>query len=122
MTREEEDAVLAQAKAIEKERTRIYIEASDANIARVESGNPPFVDAELRYAATARCKCGAGFAYPDAPFIRGMWACSALLKSGDRTQAEADKHDGALPFSMYEVKSEKQPSAGGRTTRPSAQP
>jgi hypothetical protein len=118
MTREEEDGILAQAKEIEQRRAAEYRGQSEANRKRAESGKPPFTEAELLYAATARCKCGAGFAYPDMPFAQGFWACSALLISGDRTADEAAKHDPAMPFMFWEVKSESQPSAYGATTRP----
>jgi hypothetical protein len=118
MNRSQEDEILRQAKEIEKRRSEEYAAQSRETMHRVETGQPPYTDTELIYAATARCKCGAGFAYPRAPFRSGMWVCAALLKSGDRSMQEQSKHDASLPFMFYEVKSEDQPSAYGWTTRP----
>ena len=42
------------------------------------------------------------------------WDCSAILL--DMADANV-KHEARLPFVFYEVKSERQPSAGGATTR-----
>lgn len=75
----------------------------------------------LCYAAYARCKCGAGFAYD--PYGEGTepfygpdaWECSKILL---KTADPAVRHSAAMPFMFYEVKSEDQPSAGGATTRP----
>lgn len=116
MTREEEDAVLAQAKEIEERRGREYHERAQAVQARFDSGSLPFTDDELIYAAGARCKCGAGLAYPNGIGMFGAWGCSTLLKNGVRTLA--GEHDLAFPFSMYSIKSEQQSSANGATTRP----
>lgn len=78
----------------------------------------------LTYSATARCPCGAGMAYGpmtydnDSTFKKpynGYWDCSAIL---DGTADKNVKHEAKLPFSFYEIKSEDQPSAKGRTTRP----
>lgn len=91
---------------------------------------------ELNYAAGARCDCGAGLAYPEEDVARGrnrVWVCSALLKgevafdkdtwgnSGflvRKVLGDDGKEHAAYPFAFYDVKSERQPSAGGRTTRP----
>lgn len=72
-------------------------------------------DADLVYAATVRCPCGAGMAHPVDADMRGAWDCSAILKG---TAARDVKHEAQLPFVFYAVKSENQPSAGGATTRP----
>lgn len=87
----------------------------------------------LVYAATARCECGAGLAYDPAgkarsdknsPFVGpAQWECSNILRFVDlsadqQASVKAAVHSGALPFSCYEVKSERQPSANGLTTRP----
>lgn len=77
---------------------------------------------QLRYSAGARCPCGAGLAYdingedPSSPF-RGpsYWDCAEILLGTARTDVT---HTAQLPFVFYEIKSEDQPSAGGRTTRP----
>jgi hypothetical protein len=118
MTHDEEEAVLAQADAIKKSRSEKYLREAKEIKERVESGTPPFTDDELRYAATARCKCDAGFAYPEKSGPHGMWVCSALLKSGERSAEAQAHHDAAMPFMFWSVKDEGQPSAGGRTTRP----
>ena len=74
-----------------------------------------FTPQELCFAATSRCSCGAGFAYPEDTGIHGQWECSAILMG----EAEAGStHSSPLPFAFYEVKSESQPSANGATTRP----
>lgn len=77
-----------------------------------------FTDDELRYAAGARCRCGAGLAYVknSNPFS-GYWDCSDILTG--RAKDKEVQHDAPLPFIFYEIKSEDQPSANGATTRPS---
>lgn len=79
---------------------------------------------KLTYAATKRCPCGAGLAYgdmtveKDSPYnypYNGYWDCSAII---DGTADKDAKHTAKLPFQFYEIKSEDQPSADGRTTRP----
>ena len=74
----------------------------------------------LVYAASARCPCGAGLAYDPAGESgrpHGYWECSAILLG---TADKAVKHEAQLPFAFYEIKSERQPSAHGATTRPAA--
>lgn len=88
----------------------------------------PWTDNDLEYAATARCSCGAGLAY--APSERGTgvckgpsaWDCSDILtgRAIPSGQPGSVKHDEPAPFAFYEIKSERQPSARGATTRPSA--
>lgn len=70
---------------------------------------------ELRFAATARCECGAGLAYPpkDAG-ISCYWDCSAVLMGMVQPGIEHPTY----AFAFYGVKSELQPSAYGATTRP----
>jgi len=82
----------------------------------------------LVYAATKRCACGAGLAYD--PSDRGdgtfhgasAWDCSAILlgEAIPAGQPGAVQHTDRLPFALYEIKSEGQPSAKGATTRPIA--
>jgi DNA-directed RNA polymerase subunit RPC12/RpoP len=74
---------------------------------------------KLRFSAGARCRCGAGLAYPrDLRDPWGEWQCAAVLMGQIANVPENHgKHD-AFPFSFYEIKSEDQPSAGGATTRP----
>lgn len=75
----------------------------------------------LVYAATARCPCGAGLAYQAGadPFT-GAWDCSAILTGTaiPSGQLGSVEHTAVLPFVFYEIKSERQPSAHGATTRP----
>ena len=79
---------------------------------------------ELRFAATARCKCGAGLAYPPDDTRLSIkdgashWDCSAVLMG----QAPPTKDHPTFPFMFYEIKSEDQPSARGATTRPEGAP
>jgi hypothetical protein len=77
-----------------------------------------FDPSELTYAATARCKCGAGYAYPKDSSPMGYWECSALLTHAAPMSEAKEKHGEQLPFMYYSVKSENQPSANGATTRP----
>lgn len=72
---------------------------------------------DLCFAATSRCKCGAGLAYPEDGDVRGGWFCSKLLLEGSVADS-ANEHDGPFPFAFYSIKSEGQPSANGATTRP----
>lgn len=74
-------------------------------------------DDELVYAATSRCACGAGYAYPADAGPHGAWDCAAILRG---TADPAVTHSAVLPFTFWEVKSERQPSAYGATTRPRA--
>lgn len=90
-----------------------------------KNGDPIYSDEQLRYAATARCKCGAGLAYVKdadhrmpAQGVGGAWFCSDLLTG--RADPDWEKHDKGYPFVEYEVKSEEQ-SRDGHTTRPQAQ-
>jgi hypothetical protein len=72
----------------------------------------------LIYAAYDRCTCGAGMAYPNAkpgePLPRS-WGCSAILLGQAQ---DGPEHVEPRPFAFYEIKSERQPSANGATTRP----
>ena len=112
-----DDEILALAKEIERKRTEESRARAKRVSDRVESGIEPFTDADLIYAAGCRCKCGAGMAYPEGIGGAGMWVCSALLKSGARSEEAQALHTPAMPFMFYEIKSERQPSAYGRTTR-----
>lgn len=76
-----------------------------------------FEDAELVYAATSRCLCGAGLCYPTNVSTHGAWRCSGVLTH--RCTHDVGQHD-VFPFAFYEIKSERQPSAHGATTRPAA--
>lgn len=85
---------------------------------RIEAGSQ-FGDSELIYSAYARCQCGAGLAYPKDIGPHGAWMCSAQLKGHDvGIDIHAMDHDPARPFTVWEVKSERDYSAHGATTRP----
>lgn len=75
-----------------------------------------YTDRELEYAATARCRCGAGLAYPEDvadSMAIGAWLCSAVLKG-----ATPDDHD-SYPFAFYKIREETSINNGpGMTTRP----
>lgn len=83
---------------------------------KLEKRQHPFEEDELVYAATARCRCGAGLAHPKHVGPYGSWHCSAVLKDV-KLEIHPD-HDEPKPFTFWKVKSETQPSAGGATTRP----
>jgi hypothetical protein len=77
---------------------------------------------DVVYAARHRCPCGAGLAYTtDADPFSGAWDCAAILTGTAIPSGEpgAVEHTARLPFVFYEIKSERQPSAEGATTRPS---
>lgn len=85
-----------------------------------------YQDSELKYSAYSKCACGAGLAYPrdgkqpdpNSFFVHASdWWCSKILK-GEDLGKEGDVKHQIFPFSMYEIKSEDQPSANGATTRP----
>lgn len=71
----------------------------------------------LVYAATSRCPCGAGLAYHKGAGAFGedaYWDCAEILLG---VADPAVQHTAMLPFIFYEIKSEKQPSAHGASTR-----
>lgn len=81
---------------------------------------PPYKEEHLVYAATSRCLCGAGLAYPRNTGPNGNWDCSSILlgtaiPSG---QGGTVRHSDQFPFAFYEILSEDQPTARGETTRP----
>ena len=111
----------AEATELEARAKELRARASEA---RQDELRAKAVADRLVYSALSRCPCGAGLAY-DPCFedkggvfkgpLSGYWDCSAILLG------EADKnvkHTDKLPFAFYEVRSERQPSAGGATTRP----
>ena len=80
-------------------------------------------DSDLVYAATARCPCGAGIAHLRTAKAYGdtaVWDCADILtgRAIPSGQAGFKQHTAVLPFVFYEIKSEKQPSANGASTRP----
>ena len=109
-------------------------------------GSEPFTQAALLFTADSRCRCGAGLAYPKEG-VDGKrptsWYCAAWLLGEVELEREATPEEGAkncprnwikcwagaawgtdgmvhdsYPFTFYDLKSENQPSAQGRTTRP----
>lgn len=117
--REEADNLEARAR-------EIRLQAHRADLA--EQRKKPLMD-RLVYAATSRCPCGAGMAYDptsdDDPVFKGpsKWECGDILRyktlpTADQERVKAATHTEPLPFAFYEIKSERQPSANGATTRP----
>ena len=123
MTRKHE--LLQQIRSIEeslnplRRELEYIIEKETTNIVRRIDGCYGLTDkfelSDLVFAAFSKCKCGHGLAYPTNLGIHGGWHCSAILLGN---ASFTDSHVSAMPFSMYEVKSEDQPSANGHTTRP----
>ena len=105
-------------KCEEVEASKKYAEETERVNAALKIAKT-FSDSELIYAAFARCKCGAGMAYPRGIGIGGYWDCSAILTGAavPSGQPGSVEHEAQLPFAFYEIKSENQPSAGGATTR-----
>lgn len=66
---------------------------------------------ELVFAATVRCRCGAGMAYPKGLGPQGKWSCADVLLGS----TERGEHDEYAFFS-FEIKIEQQQN--GLTTRP----
>lgn len=106
-----------------EERRKLWQKQSDeirAKIERAEQLEDKFQLDELLFAATSKCQCGAGLAYPKGIGPHGSWYCSDILLG--RALPASDKnsktHDAGFPFSFYSINSEDQPSAEGHTTRP----
>jgi hypothetical protein len=93
-------------------------------IPREEIEGNVYSENELTYSATSRCVCGEGLAYTkDARPIHGAWYCSGIL-TGRTPPREQDPYNGQhakYSFVFWEIKSEKQASAMGHTTRPKPQ-
>lgn len=122
---EELRKIVSTGKDAEKEINRRHAknaENVEARIAAIKKGDfsQRFNDSELVYAATARCQCGARFAYPSETSMHGAWMCSSILKGEDKALPPT-VHDNDLPFAFYSIKSESQPSAYGATTRPAVE-
>lgn len=104
--------IKAELDALVKKRENLISER--IKLAKKGFGN--FSGEELIFAATARCSCGAGLAYPPhGPIYTGEWLCSAILQGNALPAADPDSvvHDSGFPFSVYEIKSERE----GLTTR-----
>lgn len=103
----------------ERRRKRYVAEHEEAK-AKAEAGM--LTDSEIIYAATARCQCGAGLAYPKGIGAHGSWDCSDILtgRAAPKGREDSKLHSDRYPFVFYEIKSENQPSQNGATTRPKA--
>lgn len=107
------DAGVRTAQDAFHEHLRVEEEKTETRIKAALAGAGDFTVFELTYAERARCRCGAGMAYPEGIGSHGAWYCSAILVG--QADREAN-HEAALPFAFYEIRSESQPEAG--TTRP----
>lgn len=99
---------------LKKELRKLYEKEQEEcaeKINRCYNRTDKFTLEELRYSRTSRCGCGAGMAYPLTTSPRGDWHCGAILTG---TAEAGTEHSPALPFMMYEVKSENET----QTTRP----
>lgn len=86
---------------------------------RAKGASSTFADG-LLFAATNRCQCGKGLCYKegDGDATENCWVCIEAYKANLKgSQSFPYKEHTCLPFFMYEVKSETQPSADGATTR-----
>src|SRR4051794_7590767 len=77
-------AVEAQKKPLQDEYNNLSKAISDTIERRIRSlargeGAGRFTPDELIFAASSRCECGAGLAYPDGIGAWGFWDCSAIL-------------------------------------------
>lgn len=124
-TIEELRAIREQGDLALAELNRRHADRSDSVSARIQrlhrgDESAKFADTELIYAATVRCDCGAGMAYPEGIGMFGSWTCADILtmRAARGDSPDAKSHTPHLPFSCYSVKSENQPSASGATTRP----
>lgn len=95
-------------------------EAVENKVQRCLKGEDKFELSELVFAATVRCECGAGMAYPKNTGVHGRWDCSDILlgRAIHSGQEGSKTHSSAMPFMFYEIKSEHTNSAYGATTRP----
>lgn len=113
------EAELAPLKEQLREAYRIETEECAEKIKRVQLKKDRFTEEELVFAASTRCECGAGMAYPNSIGVQGAWYCSDILLgnalAGNEKGSKA--HTSPLPFMFYSIKSETQPSANGATTR-----
>jgi len=97
------------------EAVRTEAKKCSQRLEQAERGAGDFTLYDLTFAASFRCVCGAGMAYPDGIGMHGAWYCSSVLRG---QAAQGTTHTPAHSFMFYEVKSETQPSQAGMTTRP----
>ena len=79
-----------------------------------------YTDDEIVYSATSRCYCGAGLAFPKSCSSKHYWDCADILtgRAIPSGQDGSKTHTDKLPFMFWKIKSERQPSSQGLTTRP----
>ena len=114
----EDRAALAKIDADAAAAKKAILDAHDARVAKI-----PLAE-RLVYAAAARCPCGHGMAYDPTGLVRSdkhgpfklvsQWECAAILLG---VADKSIEHHEPLPFAFWDVKSENQTSAYGRTTR-----
>lgn len=118
-----EDLIERAWKAIEERRRQHHANREQEThwrILQAKSGHGDFKPLELHYAASMRCVCGHGMAYPNGIGMGGAWYCSAILKGVADCSVE---HSPEHPFSFWSIKSEDQCyRVGGRSTRPADEP
>lgn len=114
ITKEQYDKAIEQKAEADRIISEYYVQRSKRFQKRLQE-NPIFAAEELVFAATSRCSCGAGLAYPKECNSGHYWDCSEILMGIAKKEV---KHTDQLPFAYYEVKFENQPSANGMTTRP----
>jgi hypothetical protein len=107
-----DDEILKAADAIKQRQAEGWQEQQD-NVNKRLDDCDTFQPEELIYAAFARCKCGAGLAYPRHIGGRGSWYCGSVLEGHSPWSSDHE----AYSFMTYAIKSENQPSANGITTR-----
>lgn len=109
------DSIVARRDA---QRRKRWIRDHDKAQAKADAGT--LKDSEIIYAAGERCPCGAGLAYPEGIGAHGFWDCSDILtgRAAPKGHPDSKQHCDRYPFVFYEIKSERQPSQNGRTTRP----
>jgi hypothetical protein len=102
----------------DERRLKRYIAEHHEAEAKAAAGT--LTDAELTYAAAVRCPCGAGLAYPNGIGGHGFWDCSDILtgRAIPSGKPGSKLHCDRYPFIFYSIKSERQPSSDGATTRP----
>lgn len=127
MTEEEirqEIAKIDTMKAPLEKRLREILAARSEKIKErinlAESGAGDFQLDELVFSAYSRCPCGAGLCYAIGCGGFSSWHCSDILlgRAVPSGQEGSKNHTEPLPFTFYEIKSERQPSVNGATTRP----
>lgn len=115
-----EDQLEPKRRELQNLHIQQQLEVHD-KIKRALAAKDSFNLEDLIFAATERCNCGAGYAYPHLIGAHGAWYCSDILlgRAAHKETKDGKIHSGEMPFIMWSIKSENQPSASGNTTRPS---